>query len=351
MVSMQAQRIQTTARVFPHRGLIRALGWSAACGLLLAAGLVAARESSDKPSAPETGADAAREPKGIADLKVLEGRIQRTVAKVSPAVVSVSGGSGVVVSEDGYVLTVAHVGQRAGRKVVVIFPDGRQAKAVTLGNDQGIDAGMVKITDNGPWPHAEMGLSGDLMPGQWCLTLGYPVTFERGKPPVVRIGRVLRNGNKEIITDCTIMGGDSGGPLLNLDGKVIAIGTKCDNSLVYNIHVPIDRYRDGWEQLVKGEDFNSLAPKPALLGVVAADGAGEARIGSIVPGSGAERAGLKPDDVLLKFGGQELHKYDDLPPLVQQHKPGDKVEIELRRGTAVLKIQATMGQSNAGKDE
>jgi serine protease Do len=325
---------------------------AAICGLLLTAtGAPLAAQPAVRPASPLASADATAPPRSIADLKALEQTVQRIVAKVSPSVVSVAGGSGVVISADGYVLTVAHVNDRAGRQVVVAFPDGRHARAITLGNDHGADAGMVRITDKGPWPYAEMKSSADLKPGQWCLTLGYPATFQHGKLPVLRIGRVLRNERLGIITDCTIMGGDSGAPLFNLDGKVVAIGTKCDNSLVYNIHVPLDRFSDAWGQLTKGEDFNSLAPKRVLLGVVGAEGAADARIESVVPGSGAEKAGLKPGDVLLKFGGKELRKYEELPPLVQQRKPGDKVEVELRRGAESVKLQVTLGQTDAEEKE
>ena len=167
----------------------------------------------------------------------------------------------------------------ARRDLFVVFPDGRRARAVTLGNDYGVDPSCVKVADEGPWPHAEWGRSDNLSPGQWCLTLGYPVNFEHGKMPAVRIGRVLHYGKKEIITDGTIMGGDSGAPLFDLDGKIIGIGTKCIDLLVYNIHVPIDRYRDDWEKLVQGKDFDSLAPKQALLGVIPAEGSDEARRG------------------------------------------------------------------------
>ncbi|MGA2616210.1 MAG: serine protease [Thermoguttaceae bacterium] len=234
--------------------------WGVLCA---AASSIEAVEPADRIAAGEATAETAGPPKNIADLKTLEQRIRKTVAQVSPSVVAIAGGSGVVISDDGYVLTVAHVGERAGRQVVVIFPDGRRARALTLGNDHGADAGMAKITDPGPWPHAETASSGDLKPGQWCLTLGYPITFEHGKPPVLRLGRVLRNERPAIITDCTIMGGDSGAPLFNLDGKVVAIGTKCNNALVFNIHVPLDRFADVWDRLAKGEDFDSLAPKPS----------------------------------------------------------------------------------------
>jgi serine protease Do len=338
----------------PRPKAVLALRRLSVCGavLLLAASPMIAAEPGAGRAPPQARAEVATPPGCVADLKALESQIQKVVAKIAPSVVAVAGGSGVVVSSDGYVLSVAHVGQRAGRPVDVVFADGRRARAVTLGNDRGVDAGMLKLTGSGPWPSAEIGASADLRPGQWCLTLGYPMTFEHGKPPVVRIGRVLANRTAEIITDCTIMGGDSGAPLLNLDGKVIGIGTKCDNfSLVYNIHVPIDRFRDQWSALVQGKDFDSRGPRPAMLGIFAAAGAADARIGEVVPGSGAQKAGLKAGDVILKFGGREIHRYEEIPPLVQARKPGDQVEVEFRRGSATFKLQATLGESDSEQDD
>jgi serine protease Do len=314
--------------------------------LLVAAGPAVAVEPPGR-TAGAASAEAARSPKTIGDLKALEQRIRKTAAAVSPSVVALAGASGVVVSADGYVLTVAHVGQRAGRPISVVFPDGRRATAITLGNDSGADAGMAKISDPGPWPHAEMAGCGDLKPGEWCLMLGYPITFEAGRPPVLRVGRVLRTEKMSVITDGPIMGGDSGAPLFNLDGKVVAIGTMCDRSLVHNIHVPLGRFAAVWDRLVRGEDFDSLAPKP-LLGAAAAAGVADARLGSIDPGGPAEKAGLKPGDVLLKFGGKEVHKFAEVSPLVQRRKPGEKVEVEVRRGTETVKLQVTLGQDNSG---
>ena len=320
--------------------------------LPLSAGLLIAAEPAGEGLSPQARAQVAAPPQGIADLKTLESQVQKVIAKVTPSVVAVAGGSGVVVTNDGYVLTVAHVGEHAGRTVEVVFANGRRAKAVTLGNDRGVDAGMMKLTGDGPWPSAEMGTSANLQPGQWCLTLGYPMTFDRGKSPAARIGRVLDNRTTEIITDCTIMGGDSGAPLLNLEGKVIGIGTKCDNSsLVYNIHVPIDRFRQQWPALVQGKDFDSQHPQAAMLGILATVGAADARIGDIVPGSGAEKAGLKAGDVILKFGGREVHRYEELPPLVQTRSPGDQVEVEFRRGTETFKLQVTLGKSDSEQDD
>ncbi len=289
-----------------------------------------------------TGNSATGTPQTI-DLKSLEKRIKRTLAKVIPTVVSVAGGSGVVISKDGYVLTVAHVGMRAGRRVRVTFPDGRRVWGMTLGNDRGVDAGLIKLTGDGPFPHAKMGTSKDLKAGQWCIALGYPVLFERGKAPAVRIGRVLNHRDTTVITDCTIMGGDSGGPLFDVDGNVIGISSRCDDRLTVNIHVPVDCFQDTWDRLATSEDFNSRSRNIAFLGVAADEDASDARIGEVFPGTGAAKAGIQVGDVLLKFDGHELGKYSELPPLILKHKPGDEVEIVLRRGKETVKLKAKLG--------
>ncbi len=278
------------------------------------------------------------------DLKTLERLTKETLAKVTPAVVSVGGGSGVVVSPDGHVLTVAHVGGRANRRMTVTFPDGTRVRAKTLGNDHGVDAGLIKLEGDGPYPHVKMGHSKDLQPGQWCLALGYPVSFEHGKPPALRIGRVLRNRDSMIVTDCTIMGGDSGGPLFDLDGNVIAISSRCDDRLTFNIFVPVDCFQNTWTRLTRSEDFNSLRPSIAFLGVGPDDSAESAMIGEVFGGSGAEKAGIQVGDVILKFDGQELSRYDDLPPLIERHKPGDVVDVEILRDGQVVKLQATLSE-------
>ncbi len=275
------------------------------------------------------------------DLRAIEKQAQETYRRVMSAVVSVSGGgSGVVVSEDGYVLTVAHVGQSAGRRVQIIFPDGRRERGRTLGNDEGVDAGLIKINGNGPFPFVPMGKSAALQPGMWCLALGYPLRFEPGKPPALRIGRLLANQEIVMITDCTIMGGDSGGALFDLEGNLIGVSSRCDYQLTTNIHVPVDRYHKVWDRLKKGEDFDSLAV--AYLGVGPEEGSDEPRIGRVYERSGAQAAGLQVSDVLLTFDGQKISRYSDLPPLIEARSPGDEVEIEVLRGEQTLKLKARL---------
>jgi serine protease Do len=287
-----------------------------------------------------------RAPKDAAEVKALEAKIRKTLDKVLPSVVAVSGGSGVVVGKEGYVLSVAHVGERAGREVGVLFPDGRRARGKTLGNDEGVDAGLMKLDGRGPWPSAEMGKSRDLKPGQWCLAVGYPVTFDRGKPAVVRVGRILRNSPTMIITDCPIMGGDSGGPLFDLEGRVIGIGSRCDNSLTENVSVPIDAFHDHWDWLVKGEDFDSRSPWVARLGVAAASSGDTARIARVLPGTPAEKAGLKAGDVIVKFAGKTIAKRDELSPLLRRQTADEEVAIEVRRGEKNVTLKTALAQRN-----
>lgn len=308
---------------------------------LLAGILLAVLSQAPCAIAAETIGDLS--PDSIADLKALELQVQAVAKKATPCVVGVSGGSGVVVSKDGLILTVAHVGERADRRVTVTFPDGRRVRGRTLGNDHGIDAGMVQLDDKGPWPYAEVGTSDDLEPGQWCVTLGYPVSFDRGKPPVVRLGRILRNRSGMIFADCKIMGGDSGGPLFDLEGRVIGIGSRCDDDILLNIHVPIDSFRKNWDRLVQGEDFDSLSPKLAFLGVAPGEDAKDDRIDMIVPGSAAEKAGIQRGDFIVKFGDKPIERYDELPPLVRERKPGDKVAIVVRRGEETVTLTVTLG--------
>ena len=300
-------------------------------------------ESANKPDAPPAS-------KPAVDLKQIERKAQEVYQRVMPAVVSVSGGSGVVVTPDGYVLTVAHVSMKSDQGVTVTFPDGLEVRGRTLGNDRsegddtGVDAGLIKLSGDGPFPFVPMGKSGTLVAGTWCLALGYPVSFERGKPPALRIGRVQRTRTTEIVTDCTIMGGDSGGPLFDLEGNLIGICSRCDDRLNVNIHVPMDCYHRSWDRLVKGEDFDSLRPVIAYLGVGRSEGSEEARIGHVFEDSSAALAGIQVGDIVVRFAGQEVSRYSDLPPLIEKRKPGDEVEIEVRRGEAVHQLKAKLGQ-------
>lgn len=298
------------------------------------------------PAAQPAAADVPG-PASLAELKDLNDRVQSLVAKVRPAVVQVSGGSGVVVSADGLVMCVAHVGVRAGRRVMFVFPDGRRARGVTLGNDKMGDAGLMRITDPGNWPHVDVAKPEDIKLGEWCVALSYPISFDQQqRHPSVRLGRVYHHCPFNVSSDCTIMGGDSGGPLFDMQGRVIGISSTCGNSILENRHISVDRFRKYWDRLLKSEDMDELEPGfGALLGVESDPEVDEARLGAVTADGPAAKAGVKAGDVVSKFAGKEIRNFRDLTNEVRQHKPGEKVELELHRGAELLKISVTLGKA------
>jgi serine protease Do len=197
----------------------------------------------------------------LAELKILEKQVRTVVEKVLPCTVAIqvgsAMGSGIIVTEDGYVLTAGHVSGKPDRDATVFLPDGKRIKAKTLGADFGADSGLVKITEEGSWPHIDMGKSADLKRGNWCVAVGHPGGFRSGRSPVVRLGRILRTG-KFLQTDCTLVSGDSGGPLFDLEGKVIGIHSNIGMYITMNQCVPVDTFRDSWERLIAGESWGGL---------------------------------------------------------------------------------------------
>ena len=196
-------------------------------------------------------------PKDVADLRSLEAKVQAVVAKVVVATVCIdmggSQGSGVIVSKDGIVMTAGHVVGKPGQKVTFRFADGKTANGITLGLNASVDSGLMRITDKGDWPFVAKGVSSNLKVGSWCVTVGHPLGYHPGRPPVVRIGRVLRNEMNVLQTDSPIVSGDSGGPVFDLDAKVIGINSRIGGGIDQNLHVPSDVFTRDWQTLLTGE--------------------------------------------------------------------------------------------------
>src|SRR6185295_2323319 len=119
-----------------------------------------------------------------------------------------------------------------------------------LGLDKDVDAGMIKITDKGEWPAAEMAPDDSYAAGHWCAAVGHPNGYQKERGSVVRLGHVLAARRGVVQTDCTLVGGDSGGPLYDLEGRVIGIHSRIGMFITANIHVPVDTYRETWDRLV-----------------------------------------------------------------------------------------------------
>lgn len=317
--------------------------------LLLFAGLVSQSLAADlKWDVARTTA-----PDDVAELKALQEQVRKVVDKCTAATVGVrigpGAGSGVIVNEDGLVLTAAHVSGDPGRDCTLILQDGRTVKGKTLGINEGMDSGMIQITDKGPkngkWPFAEMAKAADLKKGQWVVSLGHPGGYKPDRPPVARLGRVQELTKSVVRTDCTLVGGDSGGPLFDLNGKVVGIHSRIGMTLAQNIHVPSDAFKDEWDQLAKG-DVIGRRPRgsPAVLGVVFDDGTPDAKLASVEEDGPAAKAGLKSGDYIVKIAGTKVKTADDVRDVLRTKKPGDEVSVEVKRDTKTVTLTVKLGR-------
>lgn len=295
-------------------------------------------------------------PKSIADLQQMSVYQQALIRRVTPATVAIqvgaTQGSGVITTPDGYVLTAAHVAHQPGLQARLILSDGRLLRGTTLGMNKDMDAGMIKIDaaanqpNSGPWPFARMGNTSALKPGTWCMALGHAGGYQTDRgAPAARFGRILAIQRKVIETDCTLVGGDSGGPLFDMQGNIIGIHSRIGNSLTKNMHVPIDTFRQTWDRLADGQTWGSLLSiigRP-IIGVYGPDDSDEPRVGGVMPGSPAAHAGLKTGDVITTFAGQEVKTFTQLKQLVDKREPGDEVVIHLQRNGQTIVVKVIMG--------
>lgn len=285
-------------------------------------------------------------------------------------------GSGFIISPDGYLLTNYHVVKDAD-EVLVRLSDRRELAAQVVGSDPRSDLALLKI-DAKDLPVVKTGSSSKLKVGEWVLAIGSPFGFEHSATAgiVSAKGRSLPRENYVpfIQTDVAINPGNSGGPLFNLDGEVVGI-----NSQIYSrtggfmglsFAIPIEVAMDVAEQLkatghvTRGwlgvliqdvtrelaESFGMKAPEGAL-------------VAQVLPGSPAEKAGIKVGDVIVGFNGEEIIKSSDLPPLVGGTRIGEKVPLQVVRNgqsrnlTVVIAtlpeeeaLQATTGEPKSTAD-
>ena len=266
-------------------------------------------------------------------------------------------GSGFIVTSDGYILTNAHVVDSAD-EVVVRLTDKRELKARVIGADKRTDVALIKIEATG-LPTVRLGDPSVLKVGEWVVAIGSPFGFDNS----VTAGIVSAKGRSLpqesyvpfIQTDVAVNPGNSGGPLFNLRGEVVGI-----NSQIYSrsggfmgisFAIPIDVAMEVQAQLratgkvsrgrigvVIQEVTKDLAESFGL------NQAAGAAVNAVEKGGPAEKAGIEPGDVILKFDGKTVTNSSDLPRIVGATRPGSKVTMQLWRKGNSREVTVVVGE-------
>ncbi len=336
--------------------------------------------SSDTTSAtPTTAAPTSQVvDQGTAPLQA--GSVQDVAANVLPSVVKISvttassagSGSGIILSEDGTILTNNHVVESAGQtgQISVSFSDGTRADATVLGTDPLTDTAVIKAEGVSGLTPATVGKSDNLAVGQGVVAIGSPFGLDATVTSgiVSALARPVNVGTDSagnsttypaIQTDAAINPGNSGGPLVDMTGSVVGInssirtasnGSQEAGSIGLGFAIPIDEVMPIVDQMVKGE-----TPTHARLGIQVTDASNPrgqlsqtptdalgARIEKITEGSTAAEAGLEAGDVITKVDSGMIESADDLVATVRSYRPGDKVTVTYIRGGKESTAQLTL---------
>lgn len=296
-------------------------------------------------------------PSTLQQLRDLESQQQAIATRAAACTVNIqidghetgsTQGCGVIISGDGIILTAAHVAERPGLKVKITLSDGTTATATTRGMYREVDAGLIKLDDDQkdgqPWPHASLGNSNLLEQGMWCIAIGHPGGYDPVRGLVTRVGRILAIRKGSIVTDCTLTGGDSGGPLFDIEGRLIAIHSRIGNDVADNLHIPVQYYEEKWDDLYAGKAWGFLPGFRPILGVHGEQDNPVALITDVRDQSPAANAGIQVGDVIEKLGDDLISNFDSLREAVAQTMPGKRVIVRLKRGGETKRVIVEIGR-------
>lgn len=291
-------------------------------------------------------------PENIRDLLTIQEALQNSLPRTRKATVGIDmgggSGSGVIVSKEGLVLTAAHVSGGVGKELTVIMEDGTKHKATSLGLVAQTDAAMIKINEKGTYPYVEVDREDTALMGDWVYSLGHSGGFDKERGVGVRIGRLVRWADQTIQSDCNLIGGDSGGPLFDLTGRLIGIHSRVGASLEQNMHVPIREFLRNWERMESSEFIGEgpFAKKPvAFLGVGTEDREeGGVKVKVVGEDSAAAKAGIKVGDVLLEVDGEKIENKEEFSAGIKEQKPGDKMKLKVLRDDEEIEIEVELGE-------
>lgn len=267
-------------------------------------------------------------------------------------------GSGFFISDDGYILTNHHVIDGADG-ILVTLTDGRELKAKVIGSDQRTDVALIKVETKDA-PALQIGDPANLKKGGWVLAFGSPFGLDSTVTAgiVSAIGRDTGDYLPFIQTDVAVNPGNSGGPLVNMQGQVVGINSqivsRSGGFMGISLAIPIDDAMRVVEQLrssgrvVRGRigvAIGDVSDEVAsALGLSKSSGA---LVRGVEPGSPAEKAGVEAGDVITRFNGQEIAKVSDLPRMVGNTKPGTAAGLEVWRRGKTVKLELTVDTLDA----
>jgi serine protease Do len=272
------------------------------------------------------------------------------------ALVQNSLGSGVIVTNEGHIITNNHVVDQVD-EIEVQLSDGRMKKARLVGADSQVDLAVLKIDDPGVKP-LKLADSDSVQAGDFVLAIGNPFGFEETVTDGI-ISSKGRPGRSDYFgdllqTNAAINPGNSGGPLINLRGEVVGISTAIASttggSQGVGFAIPSNTVRTALESLLKQGriirgylGIQGRVPQPGQSG---GDSEGVV-VGGVVPGSPAAEAQLQPGDVIRKFDGRDTKNFAALRTLVAQTELNKKVELEIERGGKPIKVTAQIREQPA----
>jgi serine protease Do len=272
-------------------------------------------------------------------------------------------GTGVIIDEQGHIVTNNHVVRVAGEPageisadITITFSDGRTAKGTVVGSDPATDLAVIKVDETGLIP-AELGDVGSLPVGSDVVAMGYALGLE-GEPTITRGVVSAKNRTisedpfsiEAIQTDASINPGNSGGPLVDDHGRVVGINTAIiPDAQSIGFSITIDLVRPIAQELIAngevargylGVGFADLTPSdrldaPVDAGVV---------VTNVAPGTPADDAGLQVDDIIVGLANEEINDSGDLLEALRIHKAGEEVTISYYRGQTQAETQLTLGE-------
>jgi putative serine protease PepD len=237
-------------------------------------------------------------------------------------------------------------------EVTVRFADGREVQASVVGSDPSTDVALLELSESAEAPAAlERGSTDSLEVGDPVVAIGSPFGLEGSLTTgvVSGLGRTIQAPDGFAIddvvqTDAALNPGNSGGPLLDLDGRVVGMNAQIASNSGSNsgigYAIPIETVQSVVQQLLKGGEVEH-----AYLGVQVADAEnnGGARIVEAVQGGPADDAGIQNGDVVVSAGGEDVQNGDDLRSAVNARQPGDELELELRRDGDTRTVTVELG--------